>query len=196
VNRGRDEGITLIEMVVSMSIMAIFLAMFTIGVVQMFHTANGVQANALAQSQVNTAFVKLDTELRYARWINPPHADAGGWYVEYLTTSSGTDRCTQLFLDVGARQLKRRDWDLGTAPPGAWNILAAGVTTSPSGGAPFTVPDPGPSGGPVSYQRLTLDITSAPAPGRSAGARQTRVTFSALNALLTAEPDDLCTAGG
>ncbi len=50
-DRPRDAGITMIEMVVSMSVMSVLMVLVTTAIVQVYRTYNKVEATNLAQSR-------------------------------------------------------------------------------------------------------------------------------------------------
>jgi prepilin-type N-terminal cleavage/methylation domain-containing protein len=185
---GGDAGMTLIEVVVAMTITGVFMAMFTGGVVSMFRSANRTQAVASAQSDVNTAFLRLDREIRYAAGISPPAVVNGDPYVEYVTLNTGTPLCTELRLHVATQQLQRRTWTRGVTPltPTSWIPEASNVSSA----QPFTFTAPDDT---YTFQRLKLDLTSDG--GGTPATRQTDVTFTAMNTSLTTASDNGCTGG-
>jgi len=208
--RTPDAGVTLIETVVAMTVMAVFMTIFTSGIVQMFRVANRADAVFAVQAQVTVAFIHVDREIRYAVGITEPASVTGGGYqdtyVEYLTVEAGGVRCTELRLRVPAGQsgpvdqqrgvLQHRGW-YTTAGPGSapWTTLATNVASA----LPFahgTVDDS------YNFQRLTLSLTAYPNATGTAAARTTTMTFTDLNSRLdlNAEPDPatdpaLCLAG-
>jgi len=187
---GGDRGFTLVEILVSMSIMAVFMAMFTGLVVQMFRSANKSSATAAAQSQVNIAFLRLDEEIRYAAGISTPGSVGADSYVEYLTTNTGGPICTELRLNAASGQLQRRTWTRGVSPvtPTGWIPLASDVTSA----APFTF---SPADATFNFQRLRLKLVASSGSGGTAAARQLDVTFTALNTSLSTSSAADCTEG-
>lgn len=208
-SRPADAGVTLIETVVAMTVMTVFMTIFTSGIVQMFRVADRGDAVFAVQAQVSIAFLHVDREVRYAVGITDPGQVTNGnyqdTYVEYLSVETGGVRCTELRLRVPAGPsgppdqrgvLQRRSWYTAAGPGSApWTTLATDV----AGAVPFT------HGGidhTSNFQRLTLSLTAYPNPTGTAGARTTTVTFTALNSRLdlTATPDPqtdpaLCLAG-
>ena len=81
---------TMAEVVVTTSIMSLVGAIFTAGVVLLYHAYDRSEATSITQSQVTTAFLRLDRELRYATGIGPVHSDGTNRYVEYLDTDTPT----------------------------------------------------------------------------------------------------------
>jgi prepilin-type N-terminal cleavage/methylation domain-containing protein len=183
-----DEGYSLIEVMMAMVCMSILMTLVTSAVIQVYHAVNGVDAITSAQTEVNTSFMRLDKEVRYARAISTPGAVAGDQYVEYLLSVDSVDTCVELRLNNATQELQRRQWVKNQTPltPTPWQTLAAYV----SGATPFTVTAADSSSlTSFRYQRLTLDVTSVTgggpgqdtAQGRAGSQRETNVTFTALN---------------
>lgn len=184
-----DDGVTLAEMTVTTSIMSLVMAIFTTGVVQLFEAGNSNEMAALTQSQLNTAFLRLDRNLRYAAGIGPVHTDsAGNAFVEYLNTETPTGKpeCAQLQLYKAGETLRRQVWPQTTAPTGGWVVLAGEVNVAKSS---FTLLRPGLD---TSFQRLrvTLVVTSNPGTGQTEA--MTAITFTALNSSSDADPTRFC----
>ncbi len=187
---GQDAGITLVEVVVSMSLMAVFMAMFTTTILGIFRMVNRNDATSTAQSQVNIAFLRLDKEIRYAAGISVPGSVGTDPHVEYVTTNTGTPVCTQLRLHLASQQLQRRTWTSGSTPvtPTAWIPLASNV----GGAQPFTF---SAAGDTFNFQRLRLTLIATAGGGSTAASRQTEITFTALNTTLGTSSADICTEG-
>lgn len=183
-----DAGTTLLELLVGMVLMTIFMGMFTGAIVAMTSTANKVEAVTIATSQTNQAFLTLDKQVRYAAALTTPGVSAvsGDWYVEFDTTNTGVDVCTQLRVDQTAQQLQERTWivtSAGAATPTAWNPMASNITNgaAPAGSAtvPFTVPAAA-TGVSSPFQRLSFTLV-ATATGSSTSTTQSHMSFTALN---------------
>ena len=191
--RGRsldDAGITLVELMTSMSIMSILVAMFTVGMVQMYRAANQTEARSVSQSQLDIVFLRLDKEIRYATAITPPVLLPSGWYVEYSFLDSRIDppvrKCSQLWLDTADQKLRTRTWAEGSTA-GVFAVIASNIRAS----QPFSVP-PRPTDGAIKFQRLQLSLTADGGPGSTIGPRQFNVMFTALN---TSDVSDAATCG-
>jgi type II secretory pathway pseudopilin PulG len=180
----RDGGTTLIELTVALTLMSVFLAMFTAGMVRLYRSADHNDATASAQSRIHIAFQRLDTEIRYAVSISLEGTDPSGseWFVEYLTTHTGVPVCTQLRLTVDGL-LQHRRWDQDAAPP-AFATLASGI----SGTHPFTREAAGVDD--YAFERLALSVTASS--GGAGRARQINVAFTALNSSLDTSDDAAC----
>jgi Tfp pilus assembly protein PilV len=185
--RRDDEGLTLIDVIVSMSIMSVVMGLFTTGIVQMYRMSNGTDAKSVAQSQVSLALLRLDKEIRYASGISPQYLLSGNQYVDFLLVQKGVPTCVQ--LRVAAGQLEQRTWTYRATPfaPSAWIQLASGITST----TPFTFADADDT---VSYQRLTVKLTASSGAGNSKSSKTSTVTYTALNTTTKSLTND-CIAG-
>ena len=188
-----DEGYSLIEVMMAMVCMSILMTLVTSAIIQIYHAVNGVDAITSAQTEVNTSFVRLDKEIRYARAISDPGPVGGDQYVEYLLSVDSADTCVELRLHNVTHELQRRQWAKNQTPlvPTAWQTLASYVS-GVSGTTPFTVTAADNSQlTSFRYQRLTVNVTSVTGGGPGlttpGSQRQTTVTFTALN---TTAPDN------
>jgi hypothetical protein len=182
---------------VAMSVMAVFMAMVTGGVIQVFNAVNRNDSLAGAQAAVNLTFLRLDKEIRYAANISqagaagPGGADAA---VDYLTTATGQstntypDQCTELRLHDTTLQVTR--WPLDSTPTDgttlAWSTLATGVVSA----NPFTYVA---AEGAFSYPRIELSMEVTFGGNDTATTRLVEVTFYALNVLPAKADDTVCT---
>jgi prepilin-type N-terminal cleavage/methylation domain-containing protein len=179
-----DDGVTLIELMVAMTLMSVFGTIFVSGIAQMYRAANEAEAATTAQSQINVAFGRLDTEIRYATGLSTPGPATGtDRYVEYLTSNTGTEMCGELRLRGSTSLLQWRQWKRGD-PPGGWTLLASGVSSA----TPFTVT---PTSTGSASQTLTVLLTSAV----SGRAKQFRTTFAALNSGPGVDTSAYCVEG-
>jgi prepilin-type N-terminal cleavage/methylation domain-containing protein len=192
--RARDDaGVTLIEVVVGMSIMSIVMAVFTVGILQTYRSVNKSTSLSTAQSQINIAFLRLDKEIRYATSISQSGQSGGDWYVEYLIKDrTGTATCTELRLD-SAGQLTRRTWPDGSTPRPwkDWPPLVSDIGTvgRDAEDAPFSFPPSDAVNDKAAFQRLRVRLEARSGAGDTATSTQTDVTFTALNAPLSSDPD-------
>ncbi len=200
----RDEGTSLIELVVGMTLMIIFMAMFTGAVVMMNNAINKSQAVNLSSSQINTAFMELDTTVRYASFIgtpaNTPAVGTGDWYVEFQSTNSAVEACTQLRVDITSRQLQYRTWTVVNAvatTPSAWVPIASGISNGDAvTGAttqPFYRVAPGEN---TIFQQLTINLVSPAGPASSITNSTSSFTFTALNSVVPAPTSSICLQWG
>jgi prepilin-type N-terminal cleavage/methylation domain-containing protein len=194
----RDAGVTLIEVVVTLSIMSIFMAMFTTGMVQIYRSYNKVDATNAAQEQVNNVFLRLDKELRYASSIAPVTERARSSSFEFFLRRDGVPTCVQLRVRTDVGELQRRSWTQGTAVPATWTTLLTGValvpaaqaTPMPTGSAtaapPFDREEPTTA---QDYQRMRLYLTTTGGGAAAKTTRLTDITFTALNTSKSTDSD-------
>ena len=187
----RDGGFTLTEVMVTMSILALFLASATGGILSLYRTTDKTQAIADAQQQLGIAFNRLDREVRYSSGISTAAFVGSDPYVEFLTTYTGSPVCTQLRLRTATRQLQQRSWtqSTGTITPSVWTVLANGVTTTSQ---PFTVAIADPT---LNFQRLTVVLTVAAGGASGSGTRNFTAMFTSLNTSLNTDSSAACAEG-
>jgi prepilin-type N-terminal cleavage/methylation domain-containing protein len=188
--RAGDAGVTLIEVMISMTIMSIAMAMFTTGILQMYRSANKNEAMSTAQSQISIAFQRLDKEIRYAAGLSTQGFVGADPYVEFLITNGGSPVCTELRLHVATAQLQRRTWTQGSTPvtPSGWLPLASNISST----QPFTV---SAADATYNFQRLTLNLVAGWGSGTTATSKRTDITFTALNTSLETASTTICTEG-
>ncbi|MET8148424.1 type II secretion system protein J [Actinoplanes sp. NPDC049668] len=197
--RRDDEGLTLIEMVVTMSVMAIVMVVFTTAIAQVYWANNRIENSAVAQSQLHVAFQRFDRELRYASWIGTPaKVDSHTWYVEFA--EADPTRCNRLRLDTTAQPTGGQDgtgvlqlirWTRGTWPTGspkpatsAWATIASNLVegtdppfdTQNVGAMPYATASAGQDF-KTAFQRLRFRLTTRV--GTNTATVDT--TFSAVN---------------
>ncbi|GIM88253.1 prepilin-type N-terminal cleavage/methylation domain-containing protein [Paractinoplanes toevensis] len=131
-----DEGFSLIELIVSMSVMAVIMVIVTGAITEVYSDVNRTDSLSNARDQIGNSFRRLDKELRYATWVSTPAQVGGVWYLEYATPTN----CQQLVFRNGA--LTRAVWTLPGTTPGAATTIATDLTQTGSF-APFTVYAPG-----------------------------------------------------
>ncbi|WP_433307051.1 PulJ/GspJ family protein [Actinoplanes sp. CA-030573] len=133
----RDEGFSLIDVLVATSIMAVIMVFVTGAILEIYSDVNRTDGISTARDQVGNSFRRLDKELRYATWVATPGKVGDGWYLEYATSS--TD-CQQLAFRNGV--LTRSTWTLPGTSPGSPTTIATDLAPTP-GVDPFTVYEPG-----------------------------------------------------
>lgn len=193
VERGRrrlsedsEQGTTMMEMVVTMAILGIFLAIFTGAMLVISSTVTKVDAISQSNAQVNQAFMSLDKKIRYASAITTPAVSNGSWYVEYDTTNTATEVCTQLRINTATQVLQQRSWTVpasGTPTATSWTAIASLVTNGgvAAGNAdqPFTFPA-ALSSATSPFQRLTIVLVTR-AGNNNPSTTRSVMTFTALN---------------
>lgn len=194
-----DAGVTLMELMVGLTIMTIFMGMFTGAVVMMYSSTSKAEAIGDSASQLSIAFSRLDTSVRYATLIsepNPNPAADGSWYVQWLGVDrTGNQQCTQLAIAQGGGTLWQRTRPFGDSwGAGGWSAIASNlVLNDPANGAavmPFVV---GWSTSLHSYQTLTLHFISEAIGRDGATYSHSDVTFTAFNSSVSPLTGDDCT---
>jgi type II secretory pathway component PulJ len=184
-----DVGLTLVDVLVSMTIMTVITALFTAGIVQMYRMVNGTDDRSVAQSQVAVALLRLDKDIRYAAGVSVPYTVASNQNVDFLVPKAGSSTCVQLRVVASTRQLQRRTWVWKANPLNAtpWVTLASNVSSL----TPFTYTAPTAE---VSYQRLTVDLKVTTGPTGRTVTKNSKVTYTALNTTTASNNND-CIAG-
>ncbi len=195
----RDAGLTLTELLVSMGIFTIVLAVFMSGLLVMTRSTVRAQDVTDAGDAVRKAFQTMDKQIRYASSINRPGTGAGGaHYVEFITTDlpDGQDPlCTQWRFDPDARTLDFRTWrDVPHPVRSGWRVVATDVRNDLTGSSPELPFVLKTAGGTYTRQQLVVsfDVGRGDAgPDETVGA-DVSTTFVARNSsYLSPSNDDL-----
>ena len=104
-----DAGFSLIELMVTMSLMSVIMLIVTGAIVEVYSDVNRADGLSTARDQIGNSFRRLDKELRYATWVNTPGQVGGAWYLEYATSST---TCAQLAFQNGT--LTRAEWNISS----------------------------------------------------------------------------------
>jgi len=127
-----DAGFSIVEVVVSMSILSVVMVVVMGSIVQIYRAVNRVDTTSVARDQLSNSFRRLDKELRYANWVSIPGQVGGNWYMEYALPTG----CRQLAYKSGVLSLA--SWTLPGTTPGTPTTIATGLSLV-SGAAPFTI---------------------------------------------------------
>ena len=185
-----DQGFTVIELLVSMSIFAVLLAVMMSVIVGMTKSMNKTQSIADAAAQGLRATQALDKELRYADWINPSSVSAPATTVSTTSisfeglTDAGVVECYQWQLTGGL--LQQRSWTSAsttasypTATSPGWSTVAVGVANSVSV-PPFVVtPRPTTAASDV-FSQVAVDLVLV-GKSQQVGHAETRVVITPRN---------------
>jgi type II secretory pathway pseudopilin PulG len=204
-----DAGTSLVEIMVTLGVMAVLMAIFTGAILQVYRTSTATESLSIAQNEIRLAFQRFDRELRYASWIAEPGQVGTAWYVEFAGRT-GTD-CRQLRLETapaggdGRGVLQLVAWTQGSPPaagaPG--QTIASQIVTTGTGIAPFfdlqspsELPYATASSGigtefTTDFQRLRIRLTTRV----SAGTAQADNTFTALNTSRETKTTNACSEG-
>lgn len=197
-----DDGTSLIEITVGLTLMAVFMAMFTGAIVMMNRSMNLTQAVNTTASQLNTAFTNLDNTIRYANYVTTPGVSvgSGNWYVELRSSRSGQEVCTQLRVDKASQQLQSRTWNVTDAvatTPSTWQPIASGISNgNAAAGAttqPFYIV---PAAANAASQQLAVNLTAPAGSGSAQVTSQLALTFTAMNSTASAPVARICLQPG
>jgi prepilin-type N-terminal cleavage/methylation domain-containing protein len=187
-SRENQDGFTLIELIVAMSIFAILLGVMMSVVIAMNKDLNKTTSVVDASSQGLRATQAIDKQLRYADFVNLQATGASGdRYVSFEgLTNAGVSECYQWRIHTGGL-LQQRSWVSSaanttavTATSPSWLTVATGVV-NPTSSPPFTMTTVGGGGGAGSaFQQVVVDLVLQ---GRSSsvGHAETKLTITARN---------------
>jgi prepilin-type N-terminal cleavage/methylation domain-containing protein len=160
----RDEGFTVIELMVALAIFSIFLTVVLASIISSTKASTNVQVTSQSSSAELSAFQRLDREIRYSDSINFPGVGSGGDpYIEFRTpstsVSSGVTLCTQWRYDIPTRSLQHRFWNDGTTPLPNWQTDLTNMPNDGGATYPFQlIPASNATSGSTMQQLvLTLD---------------------------------------
>lgn len=200
-SRRDDEGMTMIELLVGMSLMMIFGAMFTAAIYLIHNTLSKSESITESAAQLTTAFHQLDRTARYAAAVSQPgQSGAGDWYVELRTTNTGVEVCTQLRVNHITQQLQQRTWTVvNSAATSLTPFLpvADGVTNGSvaNGSAnppmPFVLTAPNNN---INVQQLTVNLVVTI--GNPSATSSNTVTYPAVNSNASSTGSNVCQQAG
>ncbi len=177
--RGRDAGVTLPEVLISMGVFLVVLLISLSATRSLVGSTVRVTSAVDGRTQADRLHDRLDKLVPYAVAVNPAGMSGGGWWVEFRTDVAAGGQpagCWQLNLDPSGGTVRLRRWDSGQAVPGAWAPLVVGARER-SGAAPFQML---PADDSVVRQRLVLALDVA-APGDVTTSFPVDATFVARN---------------
>lgn len=178
-----DEGITLIEMIVAMSIFSVLLVVFASAVTDWSKDVVKTSRVGDQTSTARTVFNLFDKQVPAAAALNRPVLVGTDWYLEMENDATTPSTCVQWRLRTATHQLQWRSWlynPPAIAATPAWRTVDSYAVQSKdrvTGVAidPFVrdLPD-------QTYltQRLTVDVSTKKANGPTT---QNRAVFSARN---------------
>lgn len=207
--RRGDDGVTLIEVMVSMGVMSVVMVVFTGAILQVFQTTAKTETISYAQSRLQIAFQRVDKEVRYASWIAVPAKVGTAWYVEYANFD-GTS-CGQLRFETapaaddsnpgdGKGALSLITWPRDTPPAtGTAGLLVAKQLLDPGSTGPFERSDPASAadaGFTPDFQRLRIRLTARVGGSQASDSTaQMDTTFTALNTSRNTPAANDCSKG-
>ena len=192
-DRRDDSGFTLTELMVSMAVLGVVMLLVTGAILLASGTAARVDAANASQLQANSAFTKLDRQVRWAAGFSRPGTVGGNQYAEWLYTAGGTPTCFELELDNTGRKLQKRSWtqgDLTTRTP--WQVIASGVTSVDAATPPFTLLA---ANATYPMARLRIAVTANAGGVKARDTSTHDVTYAALNSTGGTVAGSVCTEG-
>jgi len=158
----QDAGLTLVELLVSMAVFAIFITILLSSILGITRASTQAQVISRAASGALIVFQNFDREIRYADAINYPGSTASGRrYVEFRTPASSSidnvTTCNQWRFSPGTGLLESRKWVdtiVPTPTPTPW-VTRLSVVFDDGANYPFTVQAAGVGS---AMQQLTLSI--------------------------------------
>lgn len=198
-----DSGLTLVELIVAVSLMAVVLTILTAMTGLMYNMVNKGTSLSTAQDQSRVAIEALDKQVRYANTITTPGTGTdGGYYVEWETGNTGQQNyCTQWRYEPTSQLLQSRTWPVEdasvTVTPTNWATVASHIL-APTSGNIFTVVQPNAT---TSVDRQSLQFNfraqgAAGTAGHSAVTMASQVTLTAANTTSTTTSANVCTQVG
>jgi type II secretory pathway component PulJ len=188
------------EVLVSMAVMSIVMAIASSGFYSMFHTSDTAETTAMAQAELQATFNKLDREVRYASRVSEGYADSTTWYIDFVfLDDAGANQCVQLSLPKAGGTMQRRQWPQQSIPASAAaavanNLVSARLDTGtpPQTINPFLLEASGDGGSAM--DRLNLKVSSVVGQDVSKqGVREYDLQFTAMNTLARATYPLVCT---
>ncbi len=182
-----DIGLSTTELMVAATVLvalSAFVGSFFVDAFAAFGKTHQMSATA---TQAHKGFLILDQQVRGAEAINRPVLVGSDWYVEFLTTASGTPSCTQWRVVDASNQLQTRQWTVsgGTATGiTPWRLVAEDVANDPASGSQRAFRFEA-AGSTVTKQSLLLHLRTRDGSGAQRGRAATRTRLVARNSSAT-----------
>jgi prepilin-type N-terminal cleavage/methylation domain-containing protein len=187
-----DEGYTLTELLVSMTIFALLLALVTAATMQMFGSLRRQTGQTDNLENSRKVIGLLDKQVRYANGINTPATGSdGAFYVEFQVGNQDQQQyCYQWRWVSSTSSLEYRTWDPSLNNPGTATNLSAwhpeGNGISKSGSTPVFSITASTSATAPAHQFLTVTFVSTH--GKPAKSTTSQVSLTALNTTSASAP--------
>lgn len=190
----REAGVTLVELMVTMFVFSIFLAIVVSSLMGITRASTQAQVTSRSATGVLNVFQNFDRAIRYADVINPPGATSNGRYVEFRVPAKDAGSaatCIQWRFVPSSRVLQSRQWANGASTPAPpWTTRLSNVFDKGSN-YPFVLIPAGPGGSAMQQLTLTLDAGNATQKGA-----EVSTTFVARNSSAASNSAGLvCSAG-
>lgn len=139
----RDSGYTIMEVIVSIGIFTLFIAMMLTTIVAVSQSGTRTQLVGESTNGAITVFGALDRQARYADSINYPGTSTSGKrYVEFRTPAESTvtriTTCTQWMFDPTQATISSRTWpDTVGSAAAPWVVRLSNVIDDQRPGSPY-----------------------------------------------------------
>ncbi len=139
----RERGYSIIELIVSIGIFTLFIAMILSTVVALSQSSTRTQLVGENTNGAITVFGALDRQARYSDSINYPGAGpSGNRYVEFRTPAESAathvTTCTQWMFDPAQKMIKSRTWaDASGSVATPWVVRLTNVIDDQVAGSPY-----------------------------------------------------------
>jgi hypothetical protein len=139
----RESGSTIIEVIVSIGIFTLFIAMMLTTIVAVSQSSTRTQLVGDSTNGAITVFGALDRQARYSDSINYPGAGtSGNRYVELRTPAeSAVTRvvtCTQWMFNPTLKTISSRTWpDTAGSATSPWVVRLSNVIDDQTAGSPY-----------------------------------------------------------
>ncbi|GLY97338.1 prepilin-type N-terminal cleavage/methylation domain-containing protein [Actinoplanes sp. NBRC 103695] len=189
VRRRRDDaGFSMIEVMVGAAIMSTVMAIASQGFLSMYQSANRAEAAAVAQTQLATAFQKMDREIRYAYRVNVPYTSGGDYAVTYVVPDANNRQlCVELTLPTGGGTMMRTQWvrkpKQGETYEKSTGAVATSLVPFTAGSTPFERIPSGTAddGASSNFDRLKMNVVSTIGLSTKNARREYKLKFTAVN---------------
>jgi prepilin-type N-terminal cleavage/methylation domain-containing protein len=178
-----DDGFSLSELMISMSIMGVVTVISATGFLQMFKTTDLAETAALTQSSTLASFSKLDRDVRYAYRVNEPYQRTNGdWSIEYvIPAGNGTPLCVRLNLPAGGGALTRLQWPQPNATPDGYQPSTVALDMVPDNGSSSPFVKLAGNSNDSNFDRLEVKLKSSIGVVDAGAVRKFDLQFTALN---------------
>lgn len=179
---GADDGFSLSEIMISMSIMSIVTIISATGFLDMFRAADLTETASRTQTNTLASFSKLERDVRYAERVNAPYLRTNGAFaVDYVIPDDyGVLQCVRLTLPAAGGTLTRLQWPQSGSPAGVSATTVALDMQSANGSAtPFVRIAAGTANS--NFDRLQVQLKSSIGVTGAGTTRTFDLLFTALN---------------
>jgi len=136
--KDRDEGFSLIELMISMSVFSLLMAIIMSAFIMSMNQAKDAVARADTADEMRLAVAQLDSQIRSGSVIKDPSAESvsaagvpAGYSVRILTSRGGIETCAQWRVEFdadGTGNLEFRSWPAWVPDDtSGWTQVATGL---------------------------------------------------------------------